>query len=120
MWWGLREQGGHAVAEAVWIWVPKGAGPLEKPREVRLAGLKKFWGSRPWNTVNSTRMIACCVAAGRLGSTSHGHGKEFQARHTMLRMSVSSVGKYCNKIAAVVQACSDGTACVGLPDASRL
>ena len=36
-WWGLREQGGHAVAEAVWIWVPKGAGPLEKPREVRLA-----------------------------------------------------------------------------------
>ena len=39
MWWGLREQGGHAVAEAVWIWVPKGAGPLEKPREVRLAGM---------------------------------------------------------------------------------
>ena len=41
---GLREQGGHAVAEAVWIRGPYGAAPLEKSREVLLTEMNELLG----------------------------------------------------------------------------
>ena len=118
MWWGLREQGGHAVAEAVWIWVPKGAGPLEKPREVRLAGMNKLLGIAAVEHCQQHQDDRVLCGGGQVGvdfararegvpGTTH-HVEDVRELRGEVLQQVCRGGE------------GDGTACVGLPDASRL
>ena len=106
----LREQGGHAVAEAVWIRVPHGAAPVEKSREERLAGLHELVGVAAVKPCQQDEHKRVLRGIGQVGVNFTRARDALKKCSTLVRSPTSSGDRCDNTVVAVVNTWREGTA----------